>query len=420
MYFPSLVKPSLKHTNSTEIRYYNKTTPQSMQKPKIPKNEKERLRELDAYNIIGAAEEEDYDFLTSMAAQICGTKISLITLVTEDKQCFLSHYGFDTKQTSKNISFCAHAINNPDKPFIVEDSRRDERFADNPLATGAPFIIFYAGIPLVSSNGFPLGTLCVIDDKPGKLSDEQLVKLQKLARQTVKLLELRRSQIELSKANEDLEQFAYIAAHDLKEPLRGITSFLSILQKKYSQELDEKAHFYIDNAYKSALRMKKLITDILDFSRTGIVGRDAIDLNELVKTIFSYYTDINNQNQVKFTKSNLPVLLGDASSYIQLFTNLIDNAIKYQVKGNTVVIDIYAEEEVDNWTISVADNGIGISLEHQKKVFEVFKRLHTDSEYSGTGIGLANCKKIVSALGGKIWYEPNKPSGTIFKFTISK
>ncbi|MFO7822905.1 MAG: ATP-binding protein [Cyclobacterium sp.] len=391
-----------------------------MQIPEVPVNEKLRLRELESYNIIGAAEEDDFDFLTSMAAQICKTKISLISLVTHEKQCFLSHHGLETSESPRDFSFCAHAINHPDQCFVVEDARTDVRFFDNPLTTGKPHVIFYAGMPLVNSNGFPLGTLCVIDDKPARLTDEQLQQLQMLARQTVKLLELRRSQIELGHLNEELEQFAYIAAHDLKEPLRGITASLSILQKKYSEQLDNKAHVYIDHAYKSAKRMKKLITDILDFSNTGKVGQDQIDLNDLMDIVFSTFNQDHAKDPVKLSKSDLPVVTGDASSFIQLFTNLIDNAIKYQPEGNVAEIKVEACEDEATWTFSVADNGIGIAPEYQEKVFEVFKRLHTDTEYSGSGIGLANCKKIVKAMGGKIWYENNQPTGTIFKFTLPK
>ena len=391
-----------------------------MQKPEIPINENERLKELYAYNIFESDDEEEFDFLTSMAAEICGTKISIITLLTADRQCFFSTHGLELRETHKDFSFCAHAINTPDTPFIIKDARSDVRFFDNPLTTGYPHVIFYAGIPLVNSNGFPLGTLCVIDDKPGQLSDEQLVKLNHLSRQTVKLLELRRSQKELKLANESLEQFAYIAAHDLKEPLRGISISLSVVLKKYREEMEEEAYSYILSAQKSAQRMKNLITDILDFSKTGIIGNDQVDLNELMEVVFLNFNKEYQNNPVKLIKSDLPVLIGDTSSYIQLFFNLIDNAIKYQPVGEVAEVEIYAEEDKNFWTISVADNGIGIAPEHQDKVFEVFKRLHSNSEYDGTGIGLANCKKIVKALGGKIWYEANKPKGTIFKFTIPK
>jgi GAF domain-containing protein len=126
----------------------------------IPGNEIERIKELDSYQILDQTEDDDYDFITSMASQICGTKISLISLVANDKQWFLSHHGLETRETPREYSFCAHAILIPDQPFIVEDVRKDVRFSDNPLSTGHPHFIFYAGIPLVSPNGFPLGTLC--------------------------------------------------------------------------------------------------------------------------------------------------------------------------------------------------------------------------------------------------------------------
>ncbi|MDO9554233.1 PAS domain S-box protein [Rhodonellum sp.] len=225
---------------------------------------------------------------------------------------------------------------------------------------------------------------------------------------------------QLEQKNEELEQFAYVAAHDLKEPLRGITTYLSILQKRYSKQLDEKANSYIDNAYNNAGRMKNLITDILDFSKTGDVGKEQVNLDELLDMIFANYHNDDKFKKSILSKSKLPTIKGDTSSFVQLFTNLVDNGIKYQPEDNVPEITIHATEDEKSWAFSITDNGIGINPEHQDKVFEIFKRLHTDSEYSGTGIGLASCKKIVSAYGGKISFEPNESKGTIFKFTIPK
>ena len=177
-----------------------------MKIPYIPKNEKERLNELHSYKIIGTLEHDDYDFLTKMAAEICATKISLISLVTEDKQWFLSHHGIKERETPKELAFCAHAINEPDEVFIIEDSTKDERFYDNPLVTGHPRIIFYGGIPLVNDNGYPLGTLCVIDDKPKKISDKKIDSLKLLANQVIKLLELRKKSLMLKEQNEELNK----------------------------------------------------------------------------------------------------------------------------------------------------------------------------------------------------------------------
>lgn len=177
-----------------------------MEEPEMPKDESNRLKELESYQLIGIGEDEDYDFITSMAAQICGTKISLISLINEDKQWFLSHHGLEVRETPRKYAFCAHAINKPNEPFIVEDARKDERFYDNPLTTGDPHVIFYAGIPLTTSNGFPLGTLCTIDDTPKKLSKSQLEQLKKLANLTVKIIEARKKSIELDILNEELNK----------------------------------------------------------------------------------------------------------------------------------------------------------------------------------------------------------------------
>lgn len=177
-----------------------------MKDPCIPKNEIQRLNELHSYKIIGVLEHDDYDFLTRMAAEICGTKISLISLITEDKQWFLSHHGLKERETPKELSFCAHAINTPEDIFIIEDATQNEHFYDNPLVTGYPRVIFYAGIPLVNDNGYPLGTLCVIDDKPKKISDKQIDSLKSLANQVIQLLELRKKSLLLKEQNEKLNK----------------------------------------------------------------------------------------------------------------------------------------------------------------------------------------------------------------------
>jgi PAS domain S-box-containing protein len=177
-----------------------------MQEPTIPKNEKERLTELESYKIIGELESSDYDFLTQMAAEICGTKISLISLITNDKQWFLSHHGLNARETPKKFAFCGHAINEPNELFVIEDSTKDKRFYDNPLVTGDPKVIFYAGMPLVNDNGYPIGTLCVIDDMPKTLSQKQISSLKLLTKQVMKLLELRKKTIEINTQNTRLKK----------------------------------------------------------------------------------------------------------------------------------------------------------------------------------------------------------------------
>ncbi|MDO7173270.1 PAS domain S-box protein [Mariniflexile sp. AS56] len=178
-----------------------------MKKPIFPKNEKERLEELKSFNILDTLEEKDYDFLTKMASDICGTKISLISLIDKDRQWFKSHHGLDATETARELAFCAHAINQPSEVLVVNDARLDARFHDNPLVVGGPKVIFYAGVPLVTSKGFPLGTLCAIDDEPKELSSYQLESLQLLGKQVVNLLELRRKNIESEERREQFQRY---------------------------------------------------------------------------------------------------------------------------------------------------------------------------------------------------------------------
>lgn len=165
-----------------------------MIKPENPANEAQRLENLLSYEILDTLTEQEFDSITQQAAEICGTKISLISLIDDKRQWFKSHFGLEVQETHKDFAFCAHAINTPDAPFIIEDARQDERFYDNPLVTGDPYVIFYAGIPLISAQGFPLGTLCVIDEQPKKLTWSQISALQTLARQVMTLIEIKKKE----------------------------------------------------------------------------------------------------------------------------------------------------------------------------------------------------------------------------------
>ncbi len=172
----------------------------------MPANEQERLQALYEYDILDTIPEKDFDYLTMIASQICDTPISLVTIIDETRQWFKSNYGLDVRETDRVYSFCAHAINTPQTIMVVPDSRLDERFADNPFVTNKPNAVFYAGVPLVTENGFALGTLCVIDNKPRTLKEEQFEALRALSNQVVKLLELRKKNKELVETKEALEK----------------------------------------------------------------------------------------------------------------------------------------------------------------------------------------------------------------------
>jgi two-component system CheB/CheR fusion protein len=226
---------------------------------------------------------------------------------------------------------------------------------------------------------------------------------------------------ELASSNEELERFAYVASHDLQEPLRMVSSFLQLLQKRYQEKLDAKANEYIHFAVDGAERMKTLILDLLKFSRvnTSKEEHEPVDLNELCNSILVTYKHTIDKTKATINVDPLPVISGSKTELVQLFQNLIGNALKYHAE-NPPVIKVGVKDDGLFWEFSIADNGIGIDQRFFKKIFVIFQRLHHKNEYSGTGIGLAICKKIIERHGGSIWVESTAGEGSIFYFTLPK
>ena len=400
-----------------------------MTKPEIPSNETLRLAALNSYHLLDTFSEVVYDDLTKIAALICNSPISSITLIDTDRQFLKSKVGFEGSGTTRDLSFCAHAINKPEELMIVPDSRMDPRFADNPLVTGHPHAIFYAGMPLVTTEGHALGTLCVIDNKPKTLSAEQTEALKGLARQVIQLFELRKkndllikSEKQLNQFATEMEAFAYAASHDLKEPLRTVKSFVNLLKEKYDAVYDNSGKQYIQFATDAATRMEILINDLLEYSRAGRTGAviAEADTNKIIANIKNLYRLIIAEKNVTIVTTKLPVLRAVPSAISQVFQNLIGNAIKYQPKGAHPIITVDALETATHWQFSIADNGIGILQTDLTTIFTIFKKLHSKEEYAGSGIGLAICKKIVEQHGGEIWVNSIEGKGSTFYFTVLK
>ncbi|QIP16538.1 GAF domain-containing protein [Spirosoma aureum] len=337
--------------------------------PIQPDPEINRLQAIRSYEILDSLPEADYDHITSLAAQICQTPISLISLVDEKRQWFKSALGFAVRETPRQFSFCAHAILHPNQPFLVPDTRQDERFASNPFVTGEPHVVFYAGIPLIDDNGFPLGSLCVLDDKPRQLSEAQLGALQTLTNQIVNLLTLRKAskalllseqryrtlteeleeQVQirtqalkqandelhhanklLRQANDALHEFASVASHDLQEPLRKIQSFGNLLQAQYADQLGE-GKTYLDRMQSASNRMSCLIQDLLSYSRISALHerRQLISLSAVVQTVLSDLELVIAETGALVEVDALPEVLGDSIQLGQLFQNLFSNALKF-------------------------------------------------------------------------------------------
>ena len=391
-----------------------------------PENEKERIEALNRYNILDTLPEEEYDEITKLASFISGMPISLISLVDEKRQWFKSSVGIDASETHRDVAFCAHAILNPDKPLIVEDATEDQRFSDNDLVLKQPNIRFYAGYPLNTPSGFSLGTLCVIDTSPRHITTEQSEALKTLASNVIHLLELRKSKIKqerliekLSNSNKELEQFAFIASHDLQEPLRTVTSFVQLLAKRYEGKLDADADRFIDFAVKGCERMQSLIEGLLKFSRIESRKEEEqiIDCNAVLEDIVSDLSVKVRETRAKITWEEMPNIMAAPSQIRTVFRNLISNAIKYCVDRDPEV-SIQADLKDNYVQFSIKDNGIGIEEQYQDKIFAIFKRLHSNDQFGGTGIGLAICKKIVERHGGKIFVTSKPEEGSIFFFTF--
>ena len=226
---------------------------------------------------------------------------------------------------------------------------------------------------------------------------------------------------ELERSNADLEQFAYVASHDLQEPLRMVSSFVEILAKDYQDSLDEQAKKYMGFVLDGARRMNALIDDLLSFSRVGSseIPREPINCEEIVESVISDLRTIIDENGAVVTHEPLPTVRGDPTLLPQLFQNLVSNGIKFR-RQHQPHIHISAEEQANQWVFLVRDDGIGIEARHFERIFLMFQRLHQRSEYPGTGIGLAMCKRIVENHGGKIWLESELGKGTTFYFSLPK
>jgi len=270
--------------------------------------------------------------------------------------------------------------------------------------------------PFTDVDGSPLIMEVGLDITEQKRAEQALRK----AHDTLEVRVAERT-AELRRSNSDLEQFAYAASHDLQQPLRMVASYVGLLSQRYRAQLDEKADRYIDYAVGGAKRMQALVDGLLHYSRVGTQGGAAVSVNA---------TTVVAEAQANLCRSveeacagievkSLPVVVADRAQLVQLFQNLLDNAVKFRGAAPPAVL-VSCRDAGEWWEFAVRDNGIGIDPKHAERVFEVFKRLHTEQEYPGTGIGLALCRKIVERHGGRIWFEAAEGGGSVFRFTLPK
>lgn len=393
-------------------------------------NEQERLHSLRRLNILDTISEDQYDNITELAAFVCGTKNAVISLVDENRQWFKSRVGINVCETNRDVSFCAHAIKEPDKMMEIPDATLDERFVGNPLVTDPDTpVIFYAGVPLMSEDGHPLGTLCVLDDKPHRLNNKQRRALKNLALQVEQLFKLHAanqaleiSKMHLEKHNNLLKDFAATVSHDMKMPLANLIVTSDILNQKYSAIIDDSGKKYLGYLKKSSLSLSDYITNILshyESSSHDIEDRTHFNLNDILENIVEL---INIKHQCEI---NLPdvnhTLYCNQIALEQIFLNLIGNSIKYNDKEETI-ITIEASTIGSHYEFKIVDNGIGIPEDKISTIFELF---NTVGEYDrdgnqGHGIGLSTVKQLVESLGGDIKVTSVLGIQTTFIFTVEK
>ncbi len=346
-----------------------------------------------------------YEVLETLPVMIC--------LLTEDHHVAFANRSFRERFGESEGRHCYEYCFGFNEPCEFCESF-------TPLKTGKPHhwevtgpdgsIIDAYDFPFTDTDGTPLILEMDIDITKQKQDEKALKKAHDDLKEIVN---------ELERSNQELQQFAYVSSHDLQEPLRMVTSYLQLLERRYQGELDDKADKYINFAVDGALRMQNLIDDLLAFSRvtTKTKESESVDSELILSQVLSNLDASIKENEAVISHDPLPTVTADSTQLSQVFQNLISNAIKFRGSKNPE-IHISAKKEDNEWIFSVVDNGIGIDSKHSERIFKVFQRLHKRREYSGTGIGLAVVKRIIERHGGEVWVESEVGKGSTFYFTI--
>ncbi|MFT7351460.1 MAG: signal transduction histidine kinase [Flavobacterium sp.] len=396
--------------------------------PKFPTNETARQKAVDTYARPTKLSKEIYDNITSLVAIICKIPYAVISILDQDRNEFYSSYGMKINNTSRAKSFCGHTILSEEEITIVYDAAVDERFLDNPFVTNS-IVKFYAGVPIVTQEGYKLGTLCVYDTVIRNLSDEQIQALKLLAKQVMTLFESDRKnrilselQLLLERKNSDLEKFAVVVSHDLKSPLANVVSLTNLLEEENKENFNDDSRNYIDLIKLSAKSLNNYIEGILIFYKSeGLTAenRTKVNLLDFIKEIKGSIS-VNSQVSIGIN-SSLDFLQLNKAALQQIFLNLISNSVKYN-RSDKPQIKIKVTEDSKFYYFEVEDNGIGIEEKYHKSIFQLFQtaNIRDNQENMGSGIGLATVKKLIENLGGKIKLNSTINKGTTFYFTLLK
>jgi signal transduction histidine kinase len=404
--------------------------------PPISKDELARLADLFSYNILDTPPEEELDEIVQLASEICNTPISTITLIDEKRQWHKARKGIDSESGDRDFAFCAHAING-DGLMMVPDTQKDKRFSDNPFVTGEPKIRFYAGVPLKSSNGNNLGTLCVIGNQPSELSAAQERALKTLARQVVNNFELRKNnrllketialaekqKEQLDKHNKMLTRLLSIISHDLKSPIQNLNQLFSMLLSEgiSREDFDTVA----PELQKSLGNTSELLNNLLGWASSQLRGNSVtfteVHPFKLTEEVF-HGLETNaaaKGNQLKNLIPESASIGADANMLSFVIRNLVSNANKFTASG---VITVGLDEKLSTYEIVVTDTGAGMADDAIKQLFDWKNRqttLGTAGE-KGSGLGLLIVKQFAEQHNGRLSVQSEVGVGTKMVFEIAK
>jgi len=377
--------------------------------------ETQRIEELLRYEILDTEDEATLDELTQLASAICDAPISLISLVDKDRQWFKSRVGLNTPQTSREIAFCSHTILQ-DQIFEIPDASKDKRFADNPLVTGSPDIRFYAGAPLISTSGMPIGTLCVVDTKPKKLNKDQVLALKTLAKQVINQLELRLHNRHLQKMQKNHKQILATLSHDLRSPFSGILGLSRVLHQKSATLKPELIAQMADGILDSSLKVYQLLDEILQWSRNQLgainIELKATPLEPLIIETLDFMEESFRLKKINIEhlKNENTVALADENLTKTIIRNLLANAIKYTPEQGNITI---ATQSINGKIqLTITDTGRGVPIEIQDTLFKDFVASGSGTQgESGHGLGLSLCGDFARKQQGSLSLDKEYKAG---------
>lgn len=385
-------------------------------------DESARLQDLIRLEVLDTEDEAAFDDITQLASIICGTNISLISLVDTDRQWFKSKVGLGAAETGRDIAFCSHAILQ-EQVFEVSDTLEDKRFSDNPLVTDDPSIRFYAGAPLITDNGFPIGTLCVIDQDPKTLTDDQTLAIKTLAKQVISQLELRLHNRQLARMQKEQEQLLAMMAHDLRSPFNGILGLSRILHEKSDSVTPERVQAMSSSILESSIKVYQLLDELLQWSRNRLgavtVSLENVSVEKLTLETIEFMQEALKYKQLTIKQDVASDLFiqADASLTKTIIRNLLANAIKYSPESSHITVS--AKQNGDNIELSVTDQGKGVSPEKIKLLFiDRMQSTEGTSGETGFGIGLNICHDFTKKQNGDIWLNKDYTQGAQFIISL--